>query len=69
MMNTLEKLQWCRDHWDYLKTKEKLNGAIQKILDKDEYLQSQFSVQDIIDIEESMTSSQIPDDKKRENGK
>jgi len=54
-MNTNDKLQWCRDHWKYLKKTGKLEEAIIKILEKDEYLVSlQYGVQDIIDMEESI---------------
>ena len=55
-MTTYKKLDWTRKNWKNLRAKGKLNGVIQKILDKDEWLRTNYSVQDIIDIEESLPS-------------
>jgi hypothetical protein len=51
-MNTQEKLQWCREHWGYLKEKGKLEKAVQRAVVGDNFMDS-YSVQEIMDIEEA----------------
>ena len=53
-MNTDQKLEWTRKNWMKLKKEDKLDVAIDKIKDKDEWLTKNYSTQDIIDIEESI---------------
>ena len=54
-MTTSEKMDWTRKHWGKLKNSGKLNLAIKKIKDQDnEESLIYWSVDDIIDIEESL---------------
>lgn len=50
---TIEKLKWTRANWSKLKKDGKLEVAIEKIKKTDRDLDN-YSVQDIIDIEESL---------------
>lgn len=55
MMDSNGKLKWCRSAWSWLKEKEKLEIALQKIIDQDAWFtQIGITVQDIIDIEEGI---------------
>jgi hypothetical protein len=51
-MNTQEKLQWCREHWGYLKEKGKLKETIQRALVGDNFMEI-YSADEVIEIEES----------------
>jgi len=52
-MTTNQKLEWTRANWSKLKKEGRLKFAIEKIKKADEDLDN-YSVGDIIDIEESL---------------
>jgi hypothetical protein len=51
-MNTQEKLQWCREHWGFLKEKGKLESSIKRAIVGDNFMET-YTPQEIIEIEES----------------